>query len=252
MCEEVKHIESRSLVVDVGHEKFTTLQSYELQIGDGLTSFSRQAQGRSYYRTCLNTPLSSHGERRAQRSAHPRRMAFITSTCKITLAFVHPSRLKMISLILRLLHHIRLPNPPLHRRPRGNPIHPLEQMRERLHLLLRKPTPLPPFHPRPRLHVRQTILTLPFTRQILPRRAIFAIFPAELNLQHAVHAQRLVLEAVDGVFDLLGRGAREVVRLALVGGAGAVPEEDPLQALGALELCTKMCVRAGLMSDLRV
>lgn len=95
-------------------------------------------------------------------------------------------------------------------------------MRETLHILFAKPTPFPPLHPRPRLHIRNRILALPMSRQIFPR--LSRVLATEVDLQDAVDAECFVFEAGDGVGDFLGGCAAEVVDLALVGGAGAVPE----------------------------
>jgi hypothetical protein len=49
-----------------------------------------------------------------------------------------------------------------------------------------------------------------------------SVFAGEADFQHTVDAECLILVAVDGVGYLLGRGAREVVHLALVGRTAAV------------------------------
>ena len=88
-------------------------------------------------------------------------------------------------------------------------------MRKLIHILLRKRRiAVPALHPRPRLDIRDTVLALALAGEVVARLA--GVFAAEVDLEHAEDAQGLVFEAVDGVFDLLGRGAREVVDLALV------------------------------------
>ena len=114
-----------------------------------------------------------------------------------------------------LLQIIRLSNPPLHRRPLGNPIDPLQQMRELIHILLReRRVPVPALDPRPSLHIGNAILALALARKVV--FGVAAVFAAEVDFEHAEDAQGFVFEAVDGVFDLLGGGACEVVYLALV------------------------------------
>jgi hypothetical protein len=107
-------------------------------------------------------------------------------------------------------------------------------MRERLDLLLTKPTLLPILDPRPRANIRNTVLTLALAREVLSLDARIA--PTELDLQHLVDAQRLVVEARDGEGDGFWGEATEEVSVALVGGAAAVPEEEPLEGLAALEV----------------
>lgn len=110
-------------------------------------------------------------------------------------------------------------------------------MRERFHLLLREPRLLPALDPRPSLDIRNRVLALAVARKIVLR--LIRVLAAEMDLQHTVHPQRLVLEARDGVGNLLWGGAGEVIHLALVGGTAAVPEEGPLQGLVALEIIGK-------------
>jgi hypothetical protein len=59
-----------------------------------------------------------------------------------------------------LLLHILIPNPPLHGIPGSNPINPFQQMREWLHLILSKASPLPTLHPRPSLNICHGVFTL--------------------------------------------------------------------------------------------
>lgn len=106
-------------------------------------------------------------------------------------------------------------------------------MRKRLHLLLREAAKLPPLDPRPRPHIRNTVLALALARKVVPR--LTRVLPRQANLEHAVNPERLVLEPRDRVGNLLLRELEEVVDLALVGGAAAVPEEEPLQHFAVLE-----------------
>lgn len=92
-------------------------------------------------------------------------------------------------------------------------------MRERLHILLGEARALPALDPGPGLHVGNAVLALAVAGEVLARGA--RVLARELDLEHAVDAQSLVAEAVDGVGDLLGRGAAEVVYLAC-GGSGLV------------------------------
>jgi hypothetical protein len=112
-----------------------------------------------------------------------------------------------------LLQIVLLPDTPLHRRPLGNPIDPLLQVRERLHVIRSETGLLPPFDPRPRLDIGHAVLALAAAGQVLT--GFFArVFARELDFEHAVGAQGLLLEALDGVGDFLGGRAREVVGLA--------------------------------------
>ena len=100
-------------------------------------------------------------------------------------------------------------------------------MGEGLHILLREARECPTLDPRPRADVCNAILPLSVAREVLtwlPR-----VLAAQLNLQHAIHAQGLVLESLDGVGDLLLGILGEVVDLALIRSAGPVPEEKPLE-----------------------
>jgi len=99
-----------------------------------------------------------------------------------------------ISLLLLL---ILLPNPSLHRLPLRNAVNPLEQMRKRLHIILREPTELISLDPRPRLDVCDAVLALSVAGKVVAGLA--GVFARELDLEHAVDAEGLVLEAVDGV-----------------------------------------------------
>jgi len=111
-----------------------------------------------------------------------------------------------------LLQSIPLPNTPLHRLPARDPLDPLLQVREVFHLLLGEAGLLPTFDPRPGLDVRNTVLALAAASEVF---AFFAgVLARELDFEHAVGAQGFLLEALDGVGDFLGGGAREVVYLA--------------------------------------
>ena len=107
---------------------------------------------------------------------------------------------------------VRLPNTPLHRRPLRNAVNPLLQVREVLHLLLSKARLLPTLDPGPGLDVRDAVFAFTVAGQVLA--GFSRVFARELNFEHAVGAQGFFFEALDGVGDLLGGGAREVVYLA--------------------------------------
>lgn len=77
---------------------------------------------------------------------------------------VHPS-----SIYNDLLLLILLPNAPLNSRPRANPLNPLHQVWERLHILLRESRELPGLNPRPSPNVRNGVFSLSVTSQIFTR-----------------------------------------------------------------------------------
>lgn len=90
-------------------------------------------------------------------------------------------------------------------------------MRERLHVFLREPSPLPALDPWPSLHVGNTVLALAIAGEVLALDT--GVLARKLNLENAVDAEGLVAEALDGVGDLLGSGAGEVVYLAYIRGS---------------------------------
>ena len=85
-------------------------------------------------------------------------------------------------------------------------------MREVLHLLLGEASLLPTLDPGPSLDVRDAVFAFAVASQVLA--GFSRVFAGELDFEHAVGAQGFLLEALDGVGDLLGGGAREVVYLA--------------------------------------
>ena len=85
-------------------------------------------------------------------------------------------------------------------------------MREVLHLLLCEARLLPALDPRPGLDVGDAVLALAVAGEVLARLA--GVLAGQLDLEHAVDAQGLFLEALNGVVDFLGGGAGEVVDLA--------------------------------------
>ena len=87
-------------------------------------------------------------------------------------------------------------------------------MRELLHLILREASLLPTLDPRPSLDVRNTVLALAASGEVLAGFA--GELAGELDFEHAVGAQSFLLEALDGVGDFLGGGAGEVVYLAWI------------------------------------
>lgn len=66
--------------------------------------------------------------------------------------------------------------------------------------------------PRPSLHVSNAVLALAIAGKVVALLA--GVLAGQLDFEHAVDAQGLVAEALDGVGDLLGCGAGEVVCLA--------------------------------------
>ena len=117
-------------------------------------------------------------------------------------------------------------------------------MWERLHLLGGKAAALPVLDPRPGFDVRDAVFAFAGAGEVLAGAAVGAVFVREVELEDVVDAQGFVAEAVDGVFDFLRGGAREVVYLALVSvvevgqkGLTGVAEEGKLN--GAIEPCAK-------------
>ena len=115
-----------------------------------------------------------------------------------------------------LLRIVCIANAPLHGRALGNTGDPLEQVREWGHLLIGEAGAFPNLDPTPRLDVGDAVLALALAGEIVARLAILGVFAAQLNLQHAKDTQSLVSEPGDRVFDLLWRGAGEMVDLAVV------------------------------------
>lgn len=97
------------------------------------------------------------------------------------------------------LQVILLANASLHRRPFRDPVDPLEQVRERLHVLLLKAAELPSLYPRPCANVRDAVLTGSVARKEFTRCA--AVFAGELDLEDAVDTKGLVFEAFDRVLE---------------------------------------------------
>jgi hypothetical protein len=118
--------------------------------------------------------------------------------------------------------------------PLRNPVNPFQEMRELADLLFRKSTALPVLDPRPRADISNAVLSLALAGKILPRFA--RVLAAQSNLEHAIHSQRLIGIALNGIRDLLRGSSFEVVHLALIRRARAVPEEQPLQRLALLQL----------------
>lgn len=87
--------------------------------------------------------------------------------------------------------------------------------------------------PGPHPNIGHAVLPFTFTRQILPRLA--RELPTESDLHNSKNTKCLVVEALDGEVGLFLLTS-EVVQVALVWGAGSVPEEQPLEAFVALEL----------------
>jgi hypothetical protein len=134
----------------------------------------------------------------------------------------HQHTLRYPSLSNLLWQGILLPNPPLNRWPFRNPINPLEQARELAHFFLRKPGPLPPLHPSPCPNIRNAVFPFPLSNQVIPFLAVL-INPAQPNLKHAIHPQRLLPKPVNRQFGLLGLAA-EIAGIPLVWSSAAVPE----------------------------
>lgn len=74
----------------------------------------------------------------------------------------------------------------------------------------------------PSLHISDAIFPLSITCQILPW--LSGVFATQVDLQHAKDAQSLVAETRNCVGDLFWRRTSEVVDLALVWSARAMPE----------------------------
>ena len=100
-------------------------------------------------------------------------------------------------------------------------------MGEGLHILLREARELPTLHPRPRADVCDAVLPLSVAGEILTW--LPCVLATQLNLQDAIDAQGLVSESLDGVGDLFLGKFGEVVDLALIRSAGAMPEKKPLK-----------------------
>lgn len=100
-------------------------------------------------------------------------------------------------------------------------------MWEGLHILLREAGELPTLDPWPRSNVCDTVLSLSIAGEIVTR--LPCVLATQLDLQHAIDTQGLILEPFDGVGDLLLGKLGEVVDLALIRSAGTVPEKKPLE-----------------------
>ena len=74
-------------------------------------------------------------------------------------------------------------------------------MRERLHLLLREPTPLPVLHPWPSLDICDTVLAFAVASEVVARLA--SVLAGELDLEDTKYTQSLIAEALNSVWDLL-------------------------------------------------
>ena len=111
-----------------------------------------------------------------------------------------------------VIERVFIRNPLLHRRALRDPVDPRQQMRELLHLLLGHAAELPALDPRPGPNVRDAVLALAGAGEVLARLA--RVVPAQVQLEHAVDADGLVAEAVDGVGDLVLCELAEVVELA--------------------------------------
>ena len=70
-------------------------------------------------------------------------------------------------------------------------------MRKRCHLFVREATEFPSLHPRPGANISNAILALPLTCEVLSRLA--GKLAREADLEHAVDAEGLILEALDGI-----------------------------------------------------
>lgn len=117
---------------------------------------------------------------------------------------------------LLLIERVLLADAALHGGPLRDALDPREQVRELVHLVLRRHlAELPALDPRPGAHVRDGVLALPVAGEVLARLA--RVVPAQVQLQDAVDALGFFAEAVDGVVDFLGGGAVEVIELALAG-----------------------------------
>lgn len=110
---------------------------------------------------------------------------------------VYPLASLLTNRVCNLLLHIFVSNASLHRIPRGNAIDPLQQMRERLHLLFRESSSLPAFHPWPSLNICHRIFAFAGTGEVFARTV--AVDSRKTDFENAVDAEGFVLVAVDCV-----------------------------------------------------
>ena len=97
-----------------------------------------------------------------------------------------------------LLELIVIASAALHGRSLRDPIDPLEQMRERLHIVVGESGESVAFHPRPSADISDGVFALAFSGQVVPRFA--RVLARQMDFEHAVYAQGFVLEALDGVY----------------------------------------------------
>lgn len=98
-------------------------------------------------------------------------------------------------MLLRLL--VLFTDTSLHGWPRRDPVDPLHHMREVLHLILCEATLLPVLDPWPRLDVGNRVAALVVACEIVARLA--GVLARQADLEDAKDAERLVLEALNGV-----------------------------------------------------
>lgn len=96
-----------------------------------------------------------------------------------------------------LLHIVGFTNTPLDCWPGSNSVDPLEQVRKRLHLVLREAGLLPALYPRPSPNISDRVFPLPIAGEIVAWLA--GEFAGKAYLQDAVYAEGLVLEPLDRV-----------------------------------------------------
>lgn len=93
---------------------------------------------------------------------------------------------------------VLLAGPPFDRRPLRDPLDPLQQVGERLHVLLAEAGEPVPLDPRPRADVRDRVFAFAVAGQVLARLA--GVLAAQLDLEDAVDSEGFVAETVDGVW----------------------------------------------------
>ena len=80
------------------------------------------------------------------------------------LAIDNPTK---ISMAVYGLNRIKVPGAPLDRRSLGNSINPLQEMRERLHVLLRETGKFPTLNPRPGADVGDGVFAFAFAGKVV-------------------------------------------------------------------------------------
>jgi len=87
------------------------------------------------------------------------------------------------------------PNRSLNGRSTCNSVNPYQQVREILHLILRKTTATPVLHPRPSAYICHRVLPFPLSREIVFGNP--GEFTGQLNFKNPEDAERLLAESID-------------------------------------------------------